>query len=264
MFDYPDFRIYGKAPYDVAVIHGGPGAPGELAVLAEKISPWKGVIEPLQKQCSIDGQVLELEEVLIKRGRFPITLMGWSWGAMLSLIFTSRYSNLVKKLILINSGPLEEKYVENITTTREKRLSEESKAEVQELARKMKDPKNPYQHQDFKRFAQLIFLADGYDYFVKESPPIDFQLELHQKVWNELKQLRQNGQLLAYAQSIKCPVVVIHGDYDPRPFQGVREPLSHILQNLSFYLFEKCGHYPWFEKNASDKFYEIMLQELLK
>jgi pimeloyl-ACP methyl ester carboxylesterase len=263
MFNYPDFRTYGEAPYDVALIHGGPGAPGELAPLAEKLSLHIGVLEPLQKQCSIEGQVSELAKVLQCKSRLPITLVGWSWGAMLSLIFTSQYPNLVKKLILINSGPLDEIYVEQIVSTRDKRLSDHSKAEMHELARKMKDPNNPSpQEEDFKKFVQLFFLADGYEYGVKESPSLDFQFELYQKVWNELKHLRQSGQLLAYAQSITCPTVIIHGDYDPRPFQGVRDPLSATLKNLSFYLLEKCGHYPWFEKYAGEKFYEILLKEI--
>jgi hypothetical protein len=33
-----NLRIYGKAPFNVAVIHGGPGAVGEMAPVARELS----------------------------------------------------------------------------------------------------------------------------------------------------------------------------------------------------------------------------------
>lgn len=43
-----NLRIYGKSPFKVAVIHGGPGATGEMAPLAHQLSSKRGVLEPLQ------------------------------------------------------------------------------------------------------------------------------------------------------------------------------------------------------------------------
>jgi hypothetical protein len=56
-------RVYGKAPYRVAVIHGGPGAPGEMAPVARELSVMRGVLEPLQIMTTIEGQVEELATV---------------------------------------------------------------------------------------------------------------------------------------------------------------------------------------------------------
>lgn len=36
-------RIYGKAPYSIVVIHGGPGAPGQVAPVARELSENFGV-----------------------------------------------------------------------------------------------------------------------------------------------------------------------------------------------------------------------------
>ena len=38
-------RKYGEAPFNVVVIHGGPGAPGEVAPVARKLSENFGIIE---------------------------------------------------------------------------------------------------------------------------------------------------------------------------------------------------------------------------
>ena len=62
-----NFRIYGKPPFSVAVVHGGPGAPGEMKPVAEELSKNFGVIEPLQTASSVEGQIEELKKVIAKR-----------------------------------------------------------------------------------------------------------------------------------------------------------------------------------------------------
>jgi pimeloyl-ACP methyl ester carboxylesterase len=81
-------------------------------------------------------------------------------------------------------------------------------------------------------------------------------------VWQEARKLRSNGQLLKLGERIRCPVVAIHGDYDPHVYEGVKEPLSHLLKDFRFILLEQCGHYPWFERNARDKFYSFLKGEV--
>jgi len=69
-----NLRIYGEAPFNIAVIHGGPGAPGEVASVARKLSSVRGVLEPLQTAKTINRQLDELKEVLKKNGDPPVTL----------------------------------------------------------------------------------------------------------------------------------------------------------------------------------------------
>ncbi|MCG7853028.1 MAG: alpha/beta hydrolase, partial [Methanosarcinaceae archaeon] len=88
-------RKYGSAPFSVAVIHGGPGAAGEMAPVARELAPVCGTLEPLQTSASIDGQVRELQTILKTHGDIPVILVGHSWGAWLSFIFTSRHPGYV-------------------------------------------------------------------------------------------------------------------------------------------------------------------------
>jgi len=85
-----NYRIYGMAPYSVAVIHGGPGAAGEMAAVALEISLLHGVIEPFQTARTVTGQVSELKNVLENQGDLPVILIGHSWGALLSFIVTAK------------------------------------------------------------------------------------------------------------------------------------------------------------------------------
>ena len=53
---------YGEAPFTVAVVHGGPGGAGEMVPVAKKLSDYFGVLEPLQTEYSLEGQVQELSK----------------------------------------------------------------------------------------------------------------------------------------------------------------------------------------------------------
>jgi pimeloyl-ACP methyl ester carboxylesterase len=91
---------------------------------------------------------------------------------------------------------------------------------------------------------------------------LDCSYEIFKGVWEEASDLRRSGKLLELGREIQCQVVAIHGDYDPHPFEGVREPLSRFLKDFKFILLEKCGHRPWIEKEVKERFYEILKQEI--
>lgn len=57
-------------------------------------------------------------------------------------------------------------------------------------------------------------------------------------------------------------MVAIHGEYDSHSWEGVKKPLSKVIENFKFILLENCGHTPWNEIYAKDVFYEILFQEL--
>ncbi|MDO8674061.1 MAG: alpha/beta hydrolase [Dehalococcoidia bacterium] len=169
-------RFYGNCPFGIAVVHGGPGVPGEMAPVARELSTARGVLEPLQTATSLEGQMSELATSLRAMGDIPVVLIGWSWGAWVGYICAAEYPALVTKLILFGSGPFESRYATDIMDT--------------------------------------------------------------------------------------CPVVAIHGDYDPHPAGGVIEPLSRTVKDFSFHLLASCGHQPRAERRARDRFFAILAREL--
>jgi pimeloyl-ACP methyl ester carboxylesterase len=257
-----NLRIYGNKPYNLAVIHGGPGAPGEMAPVARELASITGVLEPLQTATSLKGQVQELHGVLRENGEPPVTLIGWSWGAWLSYIFTARYPSFVRKLILIGSGAYEEKYAVNLMADRLNRLSEEERAEVFSLLETLDDPTTKDKNTPMARFGELMARADSYDPLPHPSELLAYQYDINQRVWQEASDMRKSGQLLELGRKIRCPVVAIHGDYDPHLAAGVKEPLSRVVKNFRFILLEKCGHEPWIERAARERFYKILKEEI--
>lgn len=57
-------RLYGKSPYEVVLVHGGPGAIGSLKGFAEELSELSeiGVVEAIQTKYSINELIEELHD----------------------------------------------------------------------------------------------------------------------------------------------------------------------------------------------------------
>ena len=257
-----NMRTYGNSPFTVAVIHGGPGAPGELAPVARALAKNHGVLEPLQTASTLQGQIVELKTILKQNGHLPVVLIGHSWGAMLSFVLAAQSPSVVKKLILVSSGVFEEKYAERITGTRLSRLTEEEVNTVYSLSTALDDPNVTEKDRLFGELGSLVSKADSFDPLPCENEIIECQYDIYRSVWRDAQELRSSGELLALGRRIRSPVVAIHGDYDPHPAAGVRVPLSAVLKDLTFILVEKCGHRPWIERAAKDWFYAILEQEL--
>ncbi len=257
-----NLRIYGNSPYRIAVLHGGPGAPGEMAPVARELARDRGVLEPLQTKDTLEGQVHELREVLESRAAPPVTLIGWSWGAWLGYILTARHPALVGKLILVGCPPFEQRYAAQIEATRMSRLSE---AEQREAARTMKrlDDISGQSHQtSLARLGVIFSKTDTFRPLPVADETIKLQFNIYRAVWRTAAEMRRSGELLDLGKQIRCPVVAIHGDYDPHPAEGVQQPLESVLKDFRFILLTKCGHEPWREKDARAKFYSVLLKEL--
>lgn len=258
-------RKYGNAPFEIAVIHGGPGAPGEMAPVAQWLSSELGILEPLQTAMTIAGQLGELGNLLERYASLPVTLIGFSWGAWLSFLYAAKFPKFVKKLILIGSGPFEERYAGNIMKTRLGRLSDEDRAKVDHAVKILNNSTSTDRDRAFAELGELLSKADDYDAIANDiegTQSIDCNAEIFQNVWEEAAEMRMSGLLLEFGNLIQCPVIAIHGDYDPHPAEGVEKPLAKILKDFRFILLKKCGHKPWIERQARDEFYRILKNEL--
>ncbi len=255
-------RKYGNKPFNIAVIHGGPGAPGQVAPLARELSQSYGILEPFQTVNSIRGQVLELKDTLEINANGSVILIGHSWGAWLSYIFAAEYPQLVEKLILVGSGSYEEEYLAEMNRNRTSRLTDEENRRVQQLMSLMNTSNFENKKNVLSEFGKLMSKADSFAPICLEDEILDFQPEIFENCMKEITYLRKSKKLLKLGTKIKCPVTAIHGDYDSHAFEGVEKPLSSVIENFKFILLKDCGHYPWNELYAKDKFYQILNEEI--
>lgn len=257
-------RKHGKPPYKLAVLHGGPGAVGDAAPLAFELGRSWGVLEPFQTKSTINGLVEELRKILDKHADLPIILLGHSWGAWLGFIMAAKFPLMVKKLILISSGPFEDKYAKKITATRLNRLNNDDQSKLLSIIAALASTKMNIEKKN-KLMVQMVTLiknADAFELIINDQTNLEYQYDMHHSIWSEAEQLRSTGKLLKFGERIKCPVVAIHGDFDPHPVEGVSEPLKKTLKSFKIMRLPDCGHYPWLEKNAKEKFYKILKEDI--
>lgn len=261
-----NYRLYGDGPARVAVVHGGPGAAGELAPLARALAQGRAVLEPLQTERSVEGQALELARTLTEHGAPPLALIGHSWGAWLAMLVAARWPQLVRKLILVGCAPLVEQDAAEILPARLARLSPKERATVQALRERLNASDEGATKDDvLAELGRLMAQADTFEPIVEPDPAaavMHCDAEIFRRVWAEAAELRRSGALLAAAQGITCPVVAIHGAHDPHPAHGVQRPLSQSLKHFRSILIERCGHAPWRERHACQPFLDSLNQIL--
>ena len=263
-----EYRTHGKLPFKIVVLHGGPGAWGEMAPVAKELSGDYGVIEPYFLEATLEGQLLELKQVINLHKLDQVVLIGFSWGAWLGYIFAATYPEVIRKLIMVGSGPYEHRYYLELQHTRESRMTPEQKVHYIKILNQLQDPHGGDKDAVISQLGTICQKIDQYDEVLRTEtlPPPHFDLDRSthfRQALNEVINMRKSGDLLSYAKNITCPVVAIHGDYDPHPANGVKIPLEQIIPNFSFILLEKCGHKPWTERFARSKFYQVLKNGLL-
>jgi pimeloyl-ACP methyl ester carboxylesterase len=233
-----------------------------MAPVARRLSRNCGVLEPLQTARSVEGQIEEMSDCLSTHSQIPSVLIGYSWGAWLSVLTAARYPELCAKLILVGCPPFAESSAARLQTRRLDRLDHEEKAEYEASLTALSDPVAQDNDTALERLGHLAAKADAYAPIddAKESV-IRVSAGIYRAVWAEASAMRRSGELLRQVHRVTCPVVAIHGDSDPSPAAGVAEPLS-ALPGFRLITLAQCGHRPWLERYAQDEFYRILLSEI--
>lgn len=254
-------HTYGSPSYRIALIHGGPGSVGEMQPVAEELGNKFSILEPLQTADTLTGQVEELAGILRGYSEPPLTLAGFSWGAWLSWITAATHPELVRKLILIGSGPFTEEYAQQITFNRLQNMSRSDKAEYITLLEVLSDPFTTDHDRLFARLGELAAKADHYDP-IEPTDNLSIEDNPYYAVLDEAMGMRETGELLALGNAIQCPVVAIHGENDPHPIADVEVPLQQILNDFRMIALPECGHKPWIERQARENFFKHLRIEL--
>lgn len=257
------FVLHGKPPYTLMFLHGGPGAGGELAHLAEDISPIKGVIEPRLYSLSIKEQIDYLRDIIARTGQQKVVLLGYSWGAWLGIMLAAVCPQYISKLILVSCPPFRQAEANGIADIRLGRLNTEQKSRLTALNRLLAEADNTAVADGaMAEIGGLFLQADTYSSLNLPDTAAECSYQTYKSVWQEALALRQGNKFAGYLALLKCPVVAIHGDYDSHPAKTVFEYLADNLTGFSSVLLRRCGHCPWHEQYARQEFMAVLKQEI--
>jgi pimeloyl-ACP methyl ester carboxylesterase len=244
-------REYGADGPTAIVLHGGPGAPGHMAPVARELGAHMRVLEPFQRDSggeplTVARHVDDLEELIAARcpDETP-ALVGSSWGAMLALAHAAAHPSRRTPLALIGCGTFDDAarraFLANLRARGVDALTPEG-ADNDQLA----------------DFARRLAPAYSHDLLTDELELDHCDARAHRESWEDMLRLQQEGVYPAAFAAIEAPVLLLHGAVDPHPGALLRDSLLPHLPQLEYVELERCGHYPWLERDARETFFRTL------
>lgn len=248
--------VHGSPPYRIAVVHGGPGACGSLARMAEELSRRmnRGVLEPIQAAGTLEELTDELYgQLQTFSPAEQVSLVGHSWGGWLSVLCAAKYPRKVASLVLVGCAPFEDRYVPKIL---ENRLGKLPLGERSCFTRLLEKLSGGASEREIRQVEAFVERTDNVCLLPSERDSSGiFRGDVYASIWEQAADWRTRGLLVGKLEEIVCPVYVIHGQDDPHPLEGVVEPLSRRGARYQVQVLKNCGHSPFREKDAHADFF---------
>jgi proline iminopeptidase len=246
-------RRLGAGPPAV-VLHGGPGAhhdyllPGfdALADGRELIyyDQRGGGRSPVARDVPVGWteQVADLEALRGIWGLERLTLVGYSWGGLLALLYTLSHPGRVGRLALVSSAPAWRAAREQFESVFARRnvdpAFQEARRQLRESGLRERDP---------AAFQQRIFELSVAPYFfdpgrARDLTPFRVTGRTQQEVWQSLGDYDLRPRL---PELRGIPALVVHGENDPIPIEAARTAAGLI--GAGFHALPRCGHVPYVE-----------------
>lgn len=254
-------RRAGQGPATV-VLHGGPGAhhdyllPGFDALATRRTLIYYdqrgGGRSAVPREVPVGWreQVADLEALRQVWGIERLTLAGYSWGGLLSLLYATEYPARVERLALVSPAPA----WRAARAEFESRLSARTMAPVLQAERAALRASG-LRESDPDAYQRRVFELSVAGYFhdprkVSGLTPFRVTGRTQQEVWDSLGDYDIRPALA----QLRIPAIVLHGDDDPIP-AGSARAIADAL-GAPFHLLPDCGHVPYVE--AFDDFHRLL------
>jgi len=245
-------RTFGDGP-DVVVLHGGPGA--HLDYLLPQFDALAsgrrlryydqrgGGRSPVERDVPVGWRehVADLDALLTHWQIPSATLLGYSWGGLLAMLFAVEHADRVGRLALVSPAPatakgraeFERRFAERMQRPEIRRAREALKSS----GLRETDPE-AYQRRAF----ELSVAGYFHDFAnVHDLTPFRVTGRTQQAVWESL----DDYDLREPLSHLDIPTRVFHGRDDPIPLETAAETARLLRGDLV--VFEHSGHVPYVE-----------------
>ncbi len=259
-------RRYGQSGPLVVVLHGGPGAVGDAAPIAQGLSENFRVVEPWQRgsgsaPLTVARHVADLHELVTELGGdAPPAIVGHSWGAMLALCYAAEYPREAGPIILVGCGTFDQAARNQMQATIEGRMDDDLRGKLRRMAIEPSDPADRFMRTF--RLTRHLFDFDPVGPYPGKEESEPFDVLAHDETWRDMARLQAVGLYPGAFAAIESPVLMLHGAYDPHPGSTIRDTLIQYLPQLEYHEWERCGHSPWIEKYAREEFFSAIREWL--
>jgi len=248
------------------ILHGGPGAhhdyllPQMLRLDADASRDLvfydqrgggrsRSDARELEGHITWETHVLDLERVISELGVKPLTVVGYSWGGLLALLYgreaaAGRVTPAPDRLILIDPAPVTRVYRDQFERESARR---QASPEVQALREQLSA--SGLRERDNAAYRQRSFELSVAGYFAdptaaQDLTPFRVSGRVQQSVWQSLGEY----DLLTDPafRRITAPTLIIHGRQDPIPLASSEACASALGATLV--VIDECGHVPYVER----------------
>jgi len=238
----------------VVVLHGGPGADHEyLRPGFDALADGRELLyydqrgggrSPVPRDVPVGWteQVADLEALRRHWALEQLTVVGYSWGGLLALLYGLEHPGRIGRLALVSPAPTWREARERFETVFSRRNLDPA---FQEERRRLRE--SGLRERDPAAFQQRIFELSVAAYFfdpsrARELTPFRVVGRTQQEVWQSLGNYDLRPRLPALAGT---PALVLHGEADPIPIDAARTAAE--LLGAEFHPVPRCGHVPYVE-----------------
>jgi len=268
--DLNGVRLYtrraGEGP-PVVVLHGGPGAhhdyllpqydhltEGRRALLY--YDQRGGGRSPVAREVPVGWRehVADLEALRLHWALDRLTLLGYSWGGLLALLYALEHPDRIERLALVSAAPVTAAWRDEFERRFAARMAEpwiaKSRAELTASGLARTDP------QKYRRIAFALSVAG---YFrdpsrAKTMTPFRVTERTRKAVWESLGQYDLRDRIRQTFPNGTAPrSLLLHGTYDPMPIAAARETAGLLSTGV---IELATGHAPHVE--ATEEFERVL------
>lgn len=243
----------------LVVLHGGPGAQHDyLLPQMLELARYRDCLFYDQRgggRSKTDDRtpitwrthVEDLAAVLAEQHEGPLTLVGYSWGAMLAALYAiearqQRVAPTPTRLVLLNPAPLSRAWRTEFESEFAQR---QSGAAVTALREALQE--SGLRETDPAAYRQRTFELSVAGYFAdparaRDLTPFRVTGRVQQSVWESLADF----DLIPALRVLRLPALVVHGRQDPIPLASA-QAAAEALSAESVWL-DDCGHVPYVEQ----------------
>lgn len=194
--------------------------------------------------------VEDLTQVIAELAPGPLSIVGYSWGAMLALLYmiearAGRAGPEPARVALLDPAPLSRTWRSEFEAEFARRQQGPEvaamRAELAASGLKERDP---------EAFRQRTFELSVAGYFAdparaRDLTPFRVTGRVQQSVWESLGEF----DLIPSLRDLQCPSLVVHGKQDPIPMASAKAAAVALSARTCW--LEDCGHVPYVEQAAA-------------
>ena len=276
------FELYGSGE-PIYLLSGGPGARPQvllpivkelaedyLCVLVHQRGTGRTQLAANKENCNIDLYTNDIKLIKEKLGHNKITLLGHSWGGMLSMNYMVHYPEDIAMVLLLDPGPFDLESGRSPTDNIMSKLSIEDIAYIQMLDTLLLMLFNSSVSQELDSEIEYIqtersnIRGQGWFYDKRNAnklrlAPGDFNFKVSSFVIGDMIERKWN--LKSRLEAVSIPTLIVHGRQDPVGMDNALK-ITNTIKGSELKIIEQCGHFPWLEQ--PEELFEVIRSFILK